>query len=175
MSAHVLEQLTAEGGLTEAVGGLRVHVTSGAYVSKRQQTSANVSKRQQTSANVSIRQHTSANVSKRQHTSAHVTRLRVHVTRGFGGSPERMPATSLFGANIHQKTSQYLYFCTSTASKLSTCLMEPVYTNELSPSRPSKLKMSSLLPAYVSIRQHTSAYTSSVRPHTLLVYAAVSI
>jgi hypothetical protein len=58
-----------------------------------------VSIRQHTSAYVSIRQHTSAYVSIRQHTSD----LRVH----------RLHLPQLLRC-------QYLYFCTSTASQLST-------------------------------------------------------
>jgi hypothetical protein len=85
-----------------------------AYVSIRhcirQHTSAYVSIRQHTSAHVSTRQNTSAYVSIRQHTPAYV-RLRQTGRRIFGLSVSS--ATKLLRC-------QYLYFCTSNASKVST-------------------------------------------------------
>ena len=87
------------------------------------------------------RLHTSVYVSIRQHqyTSAYVARLR------------RSTASCAFSrAPVLFLLRQYLYFCTSTASTLST------------------RSVPELTSAYVSIRQHTSAYVStrSIRQHT---------
>ncbi len=73
----------------------------------RQHTSAYVRIRQHSSAYVSIRQHTSAYVSIRQHTSAYV-------------SIRMKEADFISRACTHFLRGQYLYFCTSKASKLST-------------------------------------------------------
>jgi hypothetical protein len=81
-----------------------------AYVSIRQHTSAYVSMRQHTSAYVSIRQHTSAYVSIRQHTSACVS-IRQHTSDARDCEPEPLQLVGLL--------RQYLYFCTSKASKLA--------------------------------------------------------
>jgi hypothetical protein len=83
--------------------------------------------RQHTSAYVSIRQHTSAYVSIRQPTSAYVS-IRQHIIcvdyNGlqvrFEGGIVLPPQVSAF-VLLHQLLRQYLHFCTSKASKLSTC------------------------------------------------------
>ncbi len=83
---------------------------------------AYVSIRQHTSAYVSVRQHTSESVSIRQHTSAYGQQqqlgLSVHAAR------KRLRRRLLRGLRASRSTSstcQYLYFCTSKASKPSTC------------------------------------------------------
>jgi hypothetical protein len=92
-----------------------------------------------------LSQHTSAYVSIRQHTSAYVS--------------------------IRQ-LRQYLYFCTSKASKLSTILRSSSSCSRCICSLCSLsltcIRQHTL--AYVSIRQHTSAYVS-IRQHTS-AYAA---
>jgi hypothetical protein len=75
-----------------------------AYVSVRQRTSAYVRIRPHTSAYVSIRRHTSAYVSIRQHTPY---RYLVPVLRW--------------------RQRQYLYFCTSKASKLQRIIYLYIY------------------------------------------------
>jgi hypothetical protein len=77
---------------TSAYDGIRLHASCG----WRWLISGRIC--QHTSAYVSIRQHTSAYVSIRQHTMAEIW------------SPY----------SLHASTCQYLYFCTSKASKLST-------------------------------------------------------
>jgi hypothetical protein len=65
---------------------------------------------------------------------------------------------------------QYLYFCTSEASKLSTCHHQALCVSTLLPSRTNCM-------IHVSIRQHTSAYVSK-RQHTVCLHtvsACVSI
>jgi hypothetical protein len=65
------------------------------------------------------------------------------------------------------------YFCTSKASKLSTCSMPIVLTYLLSPGRSTNtcqhtsayVSILQHTSAYVSIRQHASAYVS-IRQHT---------
>jgi hypothetical protein len=87
-----------------------------AYVSIRQHPSASVSIRAKGACvcrlPVSIRQHTSAYVSIRQHTSAYVREVLVHDSAKTG-----------------TQTCQYLYFCTSKASKLSTFGPHPAVLN----------------------------------------------
>jgi hypothetical protein len=94
---------------------IRQHTS--AYVSIRQHTSAYVEVHMypcrlylphlHTSAYVSIRQHTSAYDSIRQHTSAYVS--------------IRMKEADFISCTCtHFLRGQYLYFCTSKASKLST-------------------------------------------------------
>jgi hypothetical protein len=65
-----------------------------------------------------IRQHTSAYVSTRQHTSAYVSvvRKRAQLRRVARETQARDILRNAAGTQ-----RQYLYFCTSNASKLSTC------------------------------------------------------
>jgi hypothetical protein len=103
-----------------------------AYVSIRRHTSAYVSIRQHTSAYVSIRQHTSAFVGvpfayteKEGHTSAYVS-IRQHtsvfVDVPFAYTEEEGLGDGILGLNCCDRGSrcsrQYLYLCTSKASKL---------------------------------------------------------
>ena len=85
---------------------LAVSLLTSASVSIRQHPSAYVSIRQHTSAYVSIRQHTSAYVSIRQRTSAYVS-ICHRVAAGLVQLLQRL-------------LRQYLYCCTSKASKSST-------------------------------------------------------
>ncbi len=94
----------------------------------------NTSIRQHTSAFVSIRQHTSAYVSIRQHTSAYVSIPVSCLKTGTNTSPPKPTAVtnslplgifpfSRGGAWKRERRvahSQYLHFCTSKASKLSS-------------------------------------------------------
>jgi hypothetical protein len=68
------------------------------------------------------------------------------------------PRTAALQAHAQR---QYLYFCTSKASKLSTCAGAEAYEARHVVRAP-RLRHTS---AYVSIRQHTSAYVS-IRQHT---------
>jgi hypothetical protein len=152
-----------------------------AYVSIRQHTSAFISMRQHASAYVSIRQHTSAThllavaaakrqkserSSIRQHTSAYVS-IRQHASAYVSDSP----AGGCGGEKAPLRR---------TIAYITPPPQRPQYMRRL-PSAPA--------PAYVSIRQHTSAATiyaspplstsacersnirrtSSLRPHTLAV------
>jgi hypothetical protein len=133
---------------TPAYVSIRRHLGDGsvamlaAYVSIRQHTPAYVSIRQHMPAYVSIRQHTSAYVSIRQHPSAYVSIRQLHHL-GDGNVGE------LGSLDVHAQ-SQYLYFCTSKASKLSTAFFfSAMYSFESA----SCLHTS----AYVSLRQPTSA------------------
>ena len=89
-------------------------------------------------AYVSIRQHTSAYVSIRQHTSANAPRHRRQE------SFERREQAALVFAILYQQLRQYLYFCTEGRTA----------------SREESLSSTTSI-AYVSIRQHTSAYVST--------------
>jgi hypothetical protein len=140
---------------TSAYVSIRQHAS--AYVSMRQHTSAHVRIRQHASAYVSMRQHASAYVSIRQHTSAYVS-IRQHTSGRRRGC--------LRQTDKRQTQRQYLYFCTSKASKLSTCMRgggggafgRPIRGGR----RGQRLPMHTS--AYVSIRQHTPAYVS-IRQH----------
>jgi hypothetical protein len=102
-------------------------------LSIRQHTSAHVSIRQLTSAYTHtylhslqtsklilahIAQHTSAYVSIRQHTHIH-TCIRFRRASSYSLISLSSPNPQISGAA--EPTCQYLYFCTSKASKLSTC------------------------------------------------------
>jgi hypothetical protein len=86
------------------------HFVQPEYVSIRQHTSAYVSIRHHTSAYVSICQHMSAYFSMRQHMSAYVN-IRQHTSDARDCEPEPLQPVGLL--------RQYLYFCTSKASKLA--------------------------------------------------------
>jgi hypothetical protein len=91
-----------------------VSMRQSTYVSIRQHTSAYVSIRQHTSAYVSIRQHASAYVSIRQNTLAFWL---------FCVQLQRDP-THYSALTCQLVRCPYLYFCTSKASKLSTCAIQ---------------------------------------------------
>jgi hypothetical protein len=141
----------------------RAPSASPAYVSMRQHTSAYVSIRLHTSAYVRIRQHTSAYVSIRAQTPGHPPpRAR---------PPHRLPAGGsirifVLAKQVNQQV-KYLAGCDdpippkhSIYTKLwSSPSISPIYLKlwEGFCRLPS--------PAYVSIRQHTSAY-GSICQHT---------
>ncbi len=94
---------------------------------------------------------------------------RVHVTHDI---------SELEGLPVVQLRREYLYFCTSKASKLSTwrlctsqrtlrshCLLSPTAHTCRSIRQYTSAYVSIHTSAYVSIRQHTSAYVS-IRQHT---------
>jgi hypothetical protein len=155
-----------------------------AYVSIRQHSSAYVSIRQHTSAYVSIRQHSSAFVSIRQHTSAYVS-IRQHTSAYI---PSSASSSGRFIRTPRRRLlRQYLYCCTSKASKLSTVTVAAPPTHQTrhpDPSRRQYLyfctsKASTLrtfageLACQKCIRcvTHTqlkAPYTTRLRPHTLL-------
>jgi hypothetical protein len=134
-----------------------------------------------------MRQHTSASVRIRQDTSGYV-RIRQDTSVGTGRGSTRFcqslyvctrKASKLRTCQAHRRGGcagrrQYLYFCTSEASKLSTKLSTKRRTCQAHhrggcagrlPSGGSTCSRSSPVAAsYVSIRQHTSAYVS-IRQH----------
>ncbi len=123
-SLECVESLELKCDQSSSRAGAAAAEHTSAYVSIRQNTSAYVSIRQHTSVLLAgwscccdaadaevycqrrIMRHTSAYVSIRQHTSAYVS-IRQH--------------TSAVKDDGSLPLSQYLYFCTSKASKLSTC------------------------------------------------------
>ncbi len=108
-----------------------------AYVSIRQHTSAYVIIHQNTSEYFNTRQHTSAYVSIRQHTSAHVSIRKGTCGRLHPTAPSRSAARRLHGS------------------------ISPLLGQE----REAAQSRCPCQPAYVSIRQHTSADVS-IRQHT---------
>ncbi len=74
--------------------------------------------RQHTSAYVSIRQHTSAYVGIRRHTSSYAQAVSVRTSRPAGRTKGKSAQQRKQAGRRQQR--QYLYFCTSKASKLST-------------------------------------------------------
>jgi hypothetical protein len=131
---------------------------STAYVSirqHRQHASAYVSIRQHTSACVSIRQHASAYVSIRQHTSAYVSTRQYLFFFGLLILPVVTPVQ--VAVYIVRLLRQYLYCCTSKASKLSTCVpLRPLL------ARRSPVRMRSAAGEVLS-HKHTHTHT---RTHT---------
>ncbi len=92
-----------------------------AYVSIRQHTSAYVSIRQHTSAYVSIRVSASAYVSMRKtiYDTAHVS-MRQHASAHTSAYVSIRQHAQDASRNCQRRPRQYLYLCTSKASKLST-------------------------------------------------------
>ena len=108
---------------TSAYVCMRLHAS--ACVSIRLHTSACVSIRQHASAYVSMCLHASACVCMRQHTSAYLgRRLCACQPNGCGASTRctssRVSMRTFVPVKLQLLTRQYVYFCTSKASKLST-------------------------------------------------------
>ncbi len=76
-----------------------------------------------------------------------------------------------FGRELQASRAHHVYFCTSEASKLSTCdcataiSVESCLLLARSSSRSVYIRTRQHMSAYVSTRQHTSAYVSK-RQHT---------
>jgi hypothetical protein len=140
-TAHVPAACQALLAPQSSPGTQREAARSSAYVSIRQHTSAYVSIRLQVrNEKLLARHHTSAYVSMRQHTSAYV--------RHTSAYNEQLLARGV----AVERVCNYWYFCTSKASKLSTCSLEG-------------LQLSARIRIATCIRQHTSAYVS-IREHT---------
>jgi hypothetical protein len=145
-------------------------------VSIRQHTSAYVPRAcgtcQHTSAYVSIRQHTSASVSiiaSSMWTSSAYVSIRQHASAYLPRACETCQPVrdGRAGSLCLLSMCQYLYFCTSKASKLkrSRWFSLPAARGA------AAFLLSTLASAYVSIRQHrirqhTSAYVSVLAKHT---------
>jgi hypothetical protein len=107
------------------------------------------SARVHTSAYVSMRQHTSAYVSIRQHTCRQPVEMKeARSARGRTAPPCPPPHRCVSICTVVLVFSQYLYFCTSKARKLSTRRQRGIRQHTS---------------AYVSIRQHTSADLPAAR------------
>jgi hypothetical protein len=161
----------------------------------RQHTSACVSIRQHLreppSVSIGIRQHTSACVSIRQHTARASVRPRPD-------APGCRPAPSTAYVSIRQHTPAYVSIC-EPPSVTSACARLPSYIKNVHTSRirqhtahTSRIRqhfdarlpsyMRNVIPrhtsrirhAYVSMRQHASAYVMRNVPPKLLVYEALS-
>jgi hypothetical protein len=126
-----------------------------AYVSIRQHTSAYVSIRQHTSAYVSIRPLPRELLPQLTDLFAHLLSLRhegvnLRVTGAKARAHLRQHKSAYFSIRQHEgdnlrvtdakaraplrQQGQYLYFCTSKASKLSTCASTPPRTRDTSSS-----------------------------------------
>jgi hypothetical protein len=163
-----------------------VSIRTSAYVSIRQHTSAYASIRQHTSARcpfISIRQHTQACVSIRQHTSTYVSKVPVtppcicqhmsayasicqhtSVTRRFICLPSNLPASP------YDVTSMYVcvscvcvcHVCVCVlcvllcASELCVCVCHYTHNTHREHPLQTNIRTPARIPAYVSIRQHTS-------------------
>jgi hypothetical protein len=164
-------QYTTDPTDTSAPG---IRQRTSAYVSVRPHTSAYVSIRPHTSACVSIRPHTSAYVSIRQNTSAHVS-IRQHtcavilskLSAPLTAPPVTPPPVPLTASlSLAPRLScQYLYFCTSKASKVGSWQqdvgerveVEYIHIHIYIHIHTYILFSARSIP---SIRQHTSAYVS---------------
>jgi hypothetical protein len=146
-------------------------------ISIRQHTSAYVSIRQHTSAYVSIRPHASAYrsayVSRRQRLREGVTegavceRLRERCVRGLGhGTLSRLQArTSSSRISIRQHTSAYVSIRQRLRQERAPLPHASAAAAGSAPAPPAYVSIRQHTSAYVSIRQHTSAYVS-IRQHT---------